>query len=177
MADQSPEHKQYAGALDDIDAVAAGLHEATEYLQELFDETDWSDLTITQWAYALVRSKDLNDKLDAYRKRVFHVMDQINKSVLPGQMEKHDQDSVRLPGLGKSLSVQTKTSATMVDKAAGFAWLRERGLDDLITETVNAGTLSSTLRQLALEQGIEPPDDAIKVSTFNAMSIRSYKPK
>ena len=46
-------------------------------------------------------------------------------------------------------------------------WLREGGYDDLITETVSSSSLTALCKELELEQGISPPEDAINFRSFN----------
>ena len=48
---------------------------------------------------------------------------------------------------------------------------------DMIQETVNAGTLSAFIRNMILEQGIDPPEDIVKVSTYSTTSMVKYRPK
>jgi hypothetical protein len=55
-------------------------------------------------------------------------------------------------------------------KEAAFEWLRENGLGELITETVNASTLSAQARKM-LEDGTELDADIFNVSVFPTTSI------
>ena len=87
--------------------------------------------------------------------------------------------SVAIDDLFDPAKLWAYTDATLEKdwKDKGFKWLRENGLGDLISETVNAGTLASAMRNMILDQGIEPPDDVIKVTTYKATSINKYTPK
>lgn len=118
-----------------------------------------------------------HEKLDASAKALYHVKDKLNKVVLPKRLEDNNTDIVRVPEIARSFSLQTKTSASFIDNEAGFAWLREIGQGDLITQTVNAGTLSAFVRNLQNDQGIDPPEEIVRVNTYNTISVNKYKPK
>ena len=117
------------------------------------------------------------DAADAARKRVYHVNDMLDKHLIPLRLKDAGLDLIRVAAVARSFYVVTKTSATMLDKVRGFDWLRANGQGDIIQETVNAGTLSAFCRSLILEQGIEPPSDIIKVSTYDTTSMTKYRPK
>lgn len=114
---------------------------------------------------------------DTARKRLYHVNDMFNKHLIPTRLKDSGVDLIRVASVMRSFSVVTKTSASMLDKDKGFEWLRSIGQGDVIQETVNAGTLSALCRNLILDQGIEPPADIIKVSSYATTSMTKYKPK
>ena len=101
----------------------------------------------------------------------------LDKHLIPLRLKDAGLDLIRVAAVARSFYVVTKTSATMLDKVRGFDWLRANGQGDIIQETVNAGTLSAFCRSLILEQGIEPPSDIIKVSTYDTTSMTKYRPK
>lgn len=117
------------------------------------------------------------DAADTARKRVYHVNDMMNKHLIPTRLKDAGLDLIRVASVARSFSVVTKTSATLLDKEKGFEWLRSIGQGDIIQETVNAGTLSAFCRSLLLEQGIDPPQDIVKVSTYDTTSMTKYRPK
>lgn len=118
----------------------------------------------------------LHEQADNAVKKLYHVKDFLNKSLIPQRLKDAGLDAIRVPAVARSFSIVTKTSATMVDKERGLEWLREQGQGEMIQETVNAGTLSAFCRNLILERGIDPPDDIIKVSTYDTLSMVKYKP-
>jgi len=121
--------------------------------------------------------KTHHDEVKKQVTRVYHVMDALDKHVLPELLEAHGTDIVRIPDLGRSFSVRKMMSASMLDKEQAIEWLRGNGAEDLVQETVNAGTLSSFIRNLVLEEGIDPPEELFKVSTYNKTSATKYTPK
>ena len=121
--------------------------------------------------------KEAHSELEVQRKRVGKNVEFINKGLFPEKLSMMDLDKVQVPELERSFYILTKTSASMIDKERGFDWLRQRGSNSLIQETVNAGTLASFMKDLMVNEGIDPPDDIFKVSTYNTIGMSKYKPK
>ena len=119
----------------------------------------------------------LHEKADKAVKRAYHLKERYNKGVIPQRMVEDNVDGLRVPSIARSFSVVKKTSASFVDKEKGFKWLRETGQGDMIQETVNAGTLASFCRNMLLDQGMEPPEDIIKMNTYDTTSMVKYRPK
>jgi hypothetical protein len=126
-------------------------------------------------AYFFVRAA--HEALDKSVKALYHVRDRLDKAVVPERLELFGTDITRLPDLGRSFTINEKISASFPDKEAGHAWLREIGQGDLIQETVNAGTLSAFIRNLQIDQNIDPPEGVVKVSAYKTTSINKYTPK
>lgn len=125
----------------------------------------------------LLKAKDGHAELDKAIKRIYHVKDMLEKYLMPKVLEDEGLDKISVPELGKTFASQTKTSASFWDKEKGYAWLRENGHEDMIQETVNAGTLSAFVRNMMINEGIDPPEDIVKVSTYNTTGITKYTPK
>lgn len=153
--------------LDDAVARAEQIHESTE-----FDSLEIAEIAKRYWAV-----KELHDAAKKIITRLYHVSNSYDKGIFPAQLEKRDLDMVRVPELGRSFSIRTNTSASMLDKPKAFEWLRDNGHEDMIQETVNAGTLASFARSLQLDEGIDLPDDIFKVTTFNTVGSAKYTPK
>lgn len=128
-------------------------------------------------ATALFFMDATHKRLDEMRKRYYHEKDHLDKKVLPAALEAAGTDIVRVPELARSFSLQTKYSASFVDKDKGFEWLRGRGSEDLIQETVNAGTLAAFVKSLIIDEGVDPPEDIVKVSTYQTIGVTKYTPK
>lgn len=131
-----------------------------------------AELAKNYWAM-----KTAFDDLKAAQTRIYNVIDKIDKRILPALMEEHGVDMIRVPELGRSFSVRQMMSASMTDKEGALQWLRDNGHGDLVQETVNAGTLASFIRNLILEEGVEPPQELFKVSTYNKINTAKYTPK
>lgn len=108
---------------------------------------------------------------------MYHCADKLNRHVLPTILMESDKDSVRVRSVARSFTLKTNYSATLIDKAKGFEWLRSTGNESLIQETVNAGTLAAFCRNMILNEGKEPPPDIVKVSSYNSVTIAKYTPK
>lgn len=121
--------------------------------------------------------KNAHDQVDNQKKQLYKLKDWLDKSVMPQRLEDHDLDQIRIPEIARSFTPISKLSASFIDKEKGFAWLRERGAEDLIQETVNAGTLSAYVKNLQEEEGIDPPDDIVKVNMYYVTGINKYTPK
>jgi hypothetical protein len=118
-----------------------------------------------------------HDDVKAALNRLYHVIDAMDKFVLPTLLEHHGIDMVRVPEIKRSFSIRQMMTASIVDKEEGMKWLRENGFKDLIQETVNAGTLASTFRSMILDQGIDPPEEIFKVNNYKKISVTKYTPK
>lgn len=170
--------EQMNHALMALTLAAEDLAKAAQLVEDL-SEAMKNDGTIspTTCAEFYFHLDTAYDAADTARKRVYHVNDMMNKHLIPSRLKDAGLDLIRVAAVARSFSIVTKTSATMLDKVRGFEWLRANGQGDIIQETVNAGTLSAFCRSLILEQGIEPPSDIIKVSTYDTTSMTRYRPK
>lgn len=121
--------------------------------------------------------QDRYNRLDSLRKRIYKVQDRLNKSVLPQMMFDQDTEKVSIFSLGRSFYPKTHYTASIRDSERAYPWLRENGLSELITTTVNSGTLASAFKDMVLEQGQEPPDDIFKFQMYNSIGISKFTPK
>lgn len=156
------------GAMDGL------ASQAEKWLDGIKDDTSYKS---SDMAAALFLTKELYDQIDKQVKRIYHVKDALSKHFLPKRLEDEGLDMVRIPSLGRSFSIRDMLSASFIEKQAGFDWLRSIGQGDIVQETVNAGTLSSFIRNMILEEGMEPPAEIVKVSTYKDTSITKYTPK
>lgn len=122
-------------------------------------------------------TNEANKSLDAARKALGAAYERMNKQTIPELFETLGTDMYRVPELERSFYPLVQTSASMVDKDAGMEWLRENGGSELIQPTVNASTLKSFLSELLSEEGVEPPADLIKVSSYTIVGSSKYTPK
>lgn len=161
---------------DDIDQCVAKITDVAESVNDFCENrVDNYELSDVCALYFLIKTH--YEAIDRAKKEWSKLKTFMERAIIPEKMEKADVDMVRLPDLARSFSLQKRYSASIVDKEAAFKWLRESGNEDIIQETVNAGTLSSFCRSLMLDEGIEPPEDAVKVSSYNAIGVNKYTPK
>ena len=132
---------------------------------------------LNEGAVLYFQLKEAYTELDTARKMMYKRLDYMNKAAIPEMLERMGIDKIQVPEIARSFYILTKSSASMIDKDAGFKWLRERGDGALITETVSAGTLSSYMKDLITNEGIDPPDDIFRFSTYNTTGMSKYTPK
>jgi len=162
--------------LQGMQRIVEGLERGINLVEEEFNKLrDTGNLV--ECAIALYNVKDLHATLDEQTKRLYHVKDLFEKNVVPTIMLNTDSTKISIDSIGRTFSVQQKYSASFIDKELGFGWLRERGDGDMITTTVNAGTLASYVKEMVLEQGIDPPEEIVKFSTYYTIGITKYTPK
>lgn len=141
------------------------------------DTKDIPSLDITQMASLYVSVKGQHKALDEVVKKWYHFKEYLSKVAIPDKLEDMGLDKVQIPSLGKSFYPIQKYSASMPDKEAGYKWLRDNGGDELIKETVNAGSLTSFLRHRLEEDGIDPPDEIFNFNSYKITGMSSYTPK
>lgn len=161
---------------DRIRNAALHLEEVADQLTTLVDEIEAMG-TVEETCTVYVGLKEAYDALDAARKRVYKQKDRMDKGIVPAKLESAGTDKVRIPGLAKSFYILPKMSASFIDKDAGFKWLQDQGAEDLIQPTVNASTLSSYVKNLINEEGIDPPEDIVKLNMYNTTGMSKYTPK
>lgn len=89
--------------------------------------------------------------------------------VIPDAMDEESITSCQIEGIGR-LGLTNDARVSTIDKEAAFAWVRENGYEDLITETINGSTLKSFLKEMKAK-GEEIPEDAFKYQPFTRASI------
>lgn len=126
--------------------------------------------------------KKAYDGLEAQRKKLYSQLDFLSKSVIPEKFEDEGIDKLQIPEVEHSFYPLRKMTASLVagedgTKEAAMKWLRENGLGELISETVNAGTLASAIKSMIEETAKEPPAGVVKVNTYSTVGFSKYKPK
>lgn len=116
-------------------------------------------------ARAFVGIRQFDDFLDETVKQWKSFFDELKTVTLPEMMEAEGVTSLPLAeGYRVGMSARMYASIKEGQKEAAYEWLRNNGLGELITETVNASTLSAAAKHRLEEQALEMPDDL-----FNAM--------
>jgi ABC-type transporter Mla subunit MlaD len=173
-----PNHplSRFDNAIEEIDACLDQLESFVDNIPDVMgsieQECELSDLLV-----AYYRLSDRYQRLDTLRKALYKTQDKYNKNIVPQKMFDADVSKVSVDSIGVTFYPLTKYSASVIDKENGFDWLRENNLDSLITETVNAQTLASTFKDMLLNQGIEPPSDYFKFTTYHTMGQSKFTPK
>lgn len=169
MKDATQEMVKMADAL-------AVITQFADNLEKWADDTKENPPELVDLAKAYFTLKNGYEAIDAQRKRIYHVVDMLNKHLIPTQLEKAGLDMIRVPEIERSFSPRLQISASLIDKERGMEWLRKEGKGDLIQETVNSSTLASFVRNMIIDEGIDPPEDIVKVSQYYTTGVAKYNP-
>ena len=110
-----------------------------------------------EWADKLKALRDRKDELEAELKQVNMDIDNADWHLSNLMAETETQNFTRA-GTMFCLTTKTRASARAGQKDELFAALRDEGYGDMITETVNANSLSSFLKEQIAENGDALPD-------------------
>ena len=100
------------------------------------------------------------EKADENAKQAGKVLEDIKKQLIEEMILNEDMDVLH-DGLVYSLANKTRyTKVGGCDEEGFFEALREHGLGDIIKPSVNANTLSSAVRELALENAQRLADES-----------------
>lgn len=102
--------------------------------------------------------KGASESLEDFSKRAKKKRELLAKIVLPELFEQKGVSSITQNGYRFTCSYQVRASIHSGQKEGAFSWLRSNDYEDLITETVNASTLSATAKAMA-EEGEELDDE------------------
>jgi len=116
------------------------------------------------------------EQIDGFRKRLYHLLDAVNKVVIPNTMQAQGVEKLSVAEVEHSFYILPKYSASVLDKEAAYKWLRKNGMSELITETVNSGTLAARLKEMVLQEAKDPPE-CIDFKTYNITGMSKYTPK
>jgi hypothetical protein len=124
-----------------------------------------------EWADKLKALRDRKDELEAELKQVNMDIDNADWHLSNLMAETETQNFTRA-GTMFCLTTKTRASARAGQKDELFAALRGEGYGDMITETVNANSLSSFVKEQIAENGDELPDwlDGL-VSVFEKTTV------
>ena len=110
-----------------------------------------------EWADKLKALRDRKDELEAELKQVNMDIDNADWHLSNLMAETETQNFTRA-GTMFCLTTKTRASAKAGQKDELFAALRGEGFGDMITETVNANSLSSFVKEQIAENGDVLPD-------------------
>ena len=124
-----------------------------------------------EWADKLKALRDRKDELEAELKQVNMDIDNADWHLSNLMAETETQNFTRA-GTMFCLTTKTRASARAGQKDELFAALRDEGYGDMITETVNANSLSSFVKEQIAESGDALPDwlDGL-VSVFEKTTV------
>jgi hypothetical protein len=165
------------GVIAAIEDAAKAVRKASVMMAEI----DQGQLKLEDLLVYYKCASDAYDDLDTVRKGIYHILDNLEKGIIPQRLEDAGcEDGIRINfgnGVGYNFRRSTKYSAKTIDKPALFEWLRGRGDGAMIQETVNAQTLSTYLKHAMIEEGVEPPAGVAELTTYYGVGINKYTPK
>lgn len=151
------------------------LQELTKAYKKKLDEDEKSQ-DLSHLFTTIHELSAIHDEIDEARKELFALEQLASMTIGPKALDSANLDKIGIPELERSFYPLTKYQASITDKASAFDWLRKRGADSLIFETVNSGTLAAYLHNAVKDENIEPPE-SIKFSSYKIISSSKYKPK
>jgi len=107
------------------------------------------------------------------REALAQIEEKLSREQVPEVMRAHNIRTITVEGVGR-VSLGTRWSASMPDKAAGFEWLRANEHGGVIQETVNAQTLGALAKELN-EEGTELPAPTFTTNIMTYTSITKVK--
>jgi len=107
------------------------------------------------------------------REALSQIEEQLSREHVPEIMRAHRVKTITVEGVGR-VSLGTRWSASIPDKADGFDWLRNNGHGGVIQETVNAQTLGALAKELNNE-GKELPAPTFTTNIMTYTSITKVK--
>jgi len=123
--------------------------------------------------YRMVR--EMHDSIDELKKKAYDVMNYYAMDILPKLFDQENVSTITLTsGYRVTIRDTLRASISAENKPAAYQWLMNNDLGDLITETVNASSLSATARHL-IEEGRQLPDDLFKTVLLPQVSMTKVK--
>jgi hypothetical protein len=107
------------------------------------------------------------------REALSQIEEKMSREQVPDVLRAHNIRTITVEGVGR-VSLGTRWSASMPDKAAGFEWLRGNNHGGVIQETVNAQTLGALAKELNAE-GTELPAPTFTTNIMTYTSITKVK--
>lgn len=140
-------------------------------MTKTIERPDYASMDLLQLAKALVKAKDRYDKADKISTAAKEELDYLARKVIPDRMDEENVQSTVFVGVGRLQKRGEMQVSTPADKKAEmFKWLEKHGFKDLISETVNASTLKSLIKE-RMAQGKPIPDDLVSIHMYQIASV------
>ena len=125
--------------------------------------------------------KRLYDELDSTRKRLYATVERVKMGLLPEAFEKEGIKSFTTQdGYRVTISQRVFASCPSETKHEAYRWLKDHGFENIVQETVHAGTLSSLAKSIM--KGDDPdaevfelPENLFKVDIRPQTSVTKTK--
>lgn len=146
------------------------LQKAVEKTALFFETLDPTNVPLLLDSYRAIHEQA--ELLDNLNKTVAEIKRKLSYETIPAQFEAMGIDSIKSKGRNYIVGVRLNASIPLEKRDAGYQWLRDNGLDSLITPTVNSKSLSSAVTQYIEANAIEPPENAMTVHKQTYTAIR-----
>jgi DNA-directed RNA polymerase subunit L len=144
---------------------------APQYKQK----TEQANFETVQDQLRLLRDlRDITEILGDIKTQFQNHLDRMRQDKVPTAFKENGITSLTVDGYRYTISQTLRASIKADQKVRAYEWLRENDLGELITETVNASTLSAQARKMA-EDGTELEPDLFNVSIVPTTSITQAK--
>lgn len=114
--------------------------------------------------------RNYDETVKFVKSRFGEIYKRMKEEIVPKKFMEQGVTSISVNGYRYTVSQQSRVSIQKGQREAAYNWLKSNGLEDLITQTVNASTLSATAKSLA-EEGVDMPDDVFNTFTFDNTSV------
>ena len=118
--------------------------------------------------------RDVKETAADIESQLGKVLEKMRQETIPNSFKETGVTTLTVDGYRFTISQTLRASIKAEKKPQAYEWLRENDLGDLITETVNASTLSATARKM-VEDGLELEPDLFNVSIVPNTSITQAK--
>jgi hypothetical protein len=118
-------------------------------------------------------TRKAKDEAEETLKQIDKEYDYLRMVHVPRMMENEGIENLRLTGIGLIyLQAVVRARVNSQNKAQAYQWLEDNGHGGLVTETVNAQSLSSAVKEM-LSKNEEVPSDLFHVDALTQAAIRS----
>lgn len=136
------------------------------------------DRPASELAHLFGMVRDMNTVTGEALKPLSDAAGQLANVLIPKAFENENLTSFTTQdGYRVTVSTVYRASIKTDRKGDAYNWLRENGLEDLITETVNAGTLSAAGKAMVEEKGKELPEDLFNAAFMPTTSLTKVQKK
>lgn len=125
--------------------------------------------TIQQLAAAMKERQAIKADLEEKLKAVNAEIDDLRLKQIPDLMAEQEIRSITIEDIGR-VQLASDMYVSIIDKEAGYEWLRENGLDGLIQPYIQPSTLKAAVKE-AVAKGVEFPEALFKIDPFIRASI------
>jgi len=146
------------------------LSQAVERTVLYFDKIDSTNLPELLDAFRLLRENE--EQLSTLHDALKQIKDKLSHETIPDIFESMGIDSIKAKGRNFILGTSFYASIPIDKREAGFQWLKDNRLGELITPTVNAKSLSSAVKAYIEASGQQPPEEAMSTHIKRNISVR-----